>query len=82
MRVANEVRDLDLTTTMLRVRDAGVPVTIVSCLTDTLVTPGSARHIADLTGGALIELPLVGGHLWMFSRWEHFRAQLATATVT
>lgn len=82
LRVANDVRDLDLTTTMLRVRAAGVPVTIVSCLTDTLVTPDSARQIADLTGGALIELPLAGGHLWMFSRWEHFRAQLATATAT
>ncbi len=82
LRVGNDVRDLDLTTTMVRVRDAGLPVTIVSCLSDTMVTPGSARHAAELTGATLVELPLAGGHLWMFNRWEHFTAQLAAATAT
>ena len=39
LRLAREVRALDLTLEMERVRRSGVPVEVVACATDTLVTP-------------------------------------------
>jgi hypothetical protein len=38
-----------------------------------------ARQAAALTGGRLVELALPGGHLWMFSQWAPFAAELAAA---
>ena len=73
------MRRLDLSAEMRAVRTNGVPTTVVSCNTDTLVTPAEARQAAALTGGRLKELELPGGHLWMFGRWEAFAAELAAA---
>jgi hypothetical protein len=78
-RLGDQVRLLDLSAAMRAVRTAGVPTTVVSCTTDTLVTPAEARQAAALTGGRLTELPLPGGHLWMFSQWAPFAAELAAA---
>jgi surfactin synthase thioesterase subunit len=64
---------------MRAVRASDVPTTVASCNTDTLVTPAEARQAAALTGGRLRELDLPGGHLWMFSHWEAFAAELAAA---
>jgi pimeloyl-ACP methyl ester carboxylesterase len=79
LRLGHEVQRLDLSPEMRAVRESGVPTTVVSCVTDTLVTPADARRTADLTGGHLVEYALPGGHLWMFSHWEPFAAQLAAA---
>jgi pimeloyl-ACP methyl ester carboxylesterase len=78
-RLGDEVRLLDLSAEMRAVRTGGVPTTVVSCDTDTLVTPADARQAAALTGGRLRELALPGGHLWMFSQWAPFAAELAAA---
>jgi surfactin synthase thioesterase subunit len=57
---------------MRRVRHAGIPVTVIACSTDTLVTPAHCRRIAALCGGGLEELELDGGHMWMWGRWDMF----------
>ena len=79
LRVGSDVRRLDLTAAMEDVRRAGIPTTVVSALSDTLVTPAAARRMAELTGGRLVEVPAVGGHLWMFGDWPRFRALLRAA---
>jgi pimeloyl-ACP methyl ester carboxylesterase len=79
LRVGVDVRELDLSEAMEQVRRAGIPTTVVSALTDTMVTPAAARRMAELTGGRLVEVPAVGGHLWMFGDWPRFRAVLQAA---
>jgi len=79
LRVGTDVRRLDLTAAMEAVRRAGIPTTIVSAPSDTLVTPAAAQKMAQLTGGELVEVPAVGGHLWMFGDWPRFRAVLRAA---
>jgi pimeloyl-ACP methyl ester carboxylesterase len=79
LHLGHEVRLLDLSPEMRAVREGGVPTTVVSCDTDTLVTPADARQVATLTGGRLSEIALPGGHLWMFSQWAPFAAELAAA---
>jgi pimeloyl-ACP methyl ester carboxylesterase len=79
LHVGTEVRGLDLTSAMLRIREHGIPTTIVSCVTDTLVTPAAAHRMAELTGGRVVEISAAGGHLWMFGDWPRFRAALAAA---
>ncbi len=51
-------------------RAAGIPVLVVGCSTDTLVTGGHARAIADLLGAEYRELTLAGGHMWMLQAHE------------
>jgi pimeloyl-ACP methyl ester carboxylesterase len=79
LRVGTDVRRLDLTAAMEEVRRAGIPTTIVTAPSDTMVTPAAARRMAELTGGDLIEVPAAGGHLWMFGDWPRFRAVLRAA---
>jgi pimeloyl-ACP methyl ester carboxylesterase len=77
LRVALEVRRLDLSPQMRTLAAAGVPVTVVGCSTDTLVTSDSCRRAADLLGARYDELEVEGGHMWMFGRWPTFEAVLA-----
>jgi pimeloyl-ACP methyl ester carboxylesterase len=79
LRVGTEVQELDLSEAMEAVRRAGIPTTIISALSDTLVTPAAARRMAELTGGRLIEVPAVGGHLWLFADWPRVRTLLRDA---
>jgi pimeloyl-ACP methyl ester carboxylesterase len=79
LQLGHEVQRLDLSGEMRAVRASGVRTTVVSCGTDTLVTPADARQAAALTGGRLVELALPGGHLWMFSHWATFAAELRAA---
>jgi pimeloyl-ACP methyl ester carboxylesterase len=79
-RVGDDVRRLDLTAAMEEVRRAGIPTTIVSARSDTLVTPAAAARMAELTGGRLVEVAAVGGHLWPFGDWPRFRAELQAAS--
>jgi pimeloyl-ACP methyl ester carboxylesterase len=79
LRVGAEVQELDLSQAMEEVRRAGIPTTIISALSDTLVTPAAARRMAELTGGRLIEVPAVGGHLWLFADWPRVRTLLLAA---
>jgi pimeloyl-ACP methyl ester carboxylesterase len=77
LAVAHEVRRLDLRRECARVRSAGIPVSVVGCVTDTLVTCDRARLLADLLGGTYEELDSAGGHMWMLSEHERFAAALA-----
>ena len=76
LRLAREVRALDLSGEMDIVRRGGVPVEVVACVSDTLVTPAHCRRQAQLLGARYRQLPLVGGHMWMLARPEHLAAVL------
>jgi len=77
LTLAFEVRGLDLRRECARIRAAGIPVTVVGCVTDTLVTCDRVRLLADLLGGTYEELDSAGGHMWMLSEHERFAATLA-----
>jgi len=77
LAVALEVRGLDLRRECARIRAAGIPVTVVGCRTDTLVTCDRTRLLADLLGGRYEELDSDGGHMWMLAEHERFAAALA-----
>jgi pimeloyl-ACP methyl ester carboxylesterase len=77
LRVALEVRRLDLSPTMRTLAAAGVPVTVYGCTTDTLVTAAACRQAAELLDAEYAELELDGGHMWMFGRWPELRQVLA-----
>ena len=76
LRLAREVRALDLSLEMERVRRSGVPVEVVACATDTLVTPSHCRRQAQLLGAHYRRLPLPGGHMWMLTAPEQLAAVL------
>jgi pimeloyl-ACP methyl ester carboxylesterase len=77
LALAREVRGLDLQRECARIRAAGIPVTVVGCVTDTLVTCDHTRRLSDLLGGTYEELQSDGGHMWMLSERERFAAALA-----
>jgi pimeloyl-ACP methyl ester carboxylesterase len=79
LRLARAVHDLDLTGEMRRVRAAAIPVTVVGCTTDTLVTTEHTRRAARLLGAGYRELALAGGHMWMLGAWPVLAAELSTA---
>lgn len=68
--LAEEVRALDLSRECARVRAAGIPVLVVGCSTDTLVTGGHAQMLATALGADYRELTLAGGHMWMLHAHE------------
>lgn len=78
LRLAREVRTLDLSAEMKRVRTAGVPVSVIGCTTDTLVTPAHCRRAAELLGGRYRELVAAGGHVWMLADAARLAAELST----
>jgi pimeloyl-ACP methyl ester carboxylesterase len=78
LRLAREIRALDLSPEMERVRRSGVPVEVVACSTDTLVTPSHCRRQAQLLGARYRQLPLLGGHMWMLEGPEHLATVLRT----
>jgi len=77
LRLARSLRALDLAQEMRAVRASGVPVEVVGCATDTLVTPANSRSVAHLLGGSYRELPCAGGHMWMLDAWPLFAGILA-----
>ena len=77
LRVARAVRRLDLQREMRRFAVSGVPADVVGCTTDTLVTAGHCRQAAALLGARYRELPLEGGHMWMFRRPWRLNRELA-----
>ena len=76
-RLAQGVRALDLSADMERVRAHRIPVTVVGCVTDTLVTARLCREAAARMGAAYRELDLPGGHMWMLDSWRTLRRELA-----
>ena len=72
LRLAQAVRRLDVSRELGAVRAAGIPAEVVSCASDTLVTPAHSRAIARLLGADYHELELEGGHMWMLTAWPAF----------
>jgi pimeloyl-ACP methyl ester carboxylesterase len=70
LAVAEEVRALDLRRECARIRAAGIPVLVIGCTSDTLVTRGHAQALATELGGDYRELTLSGGHMWMLHAHE------------
>jgi len=68
--LAEEVRALDLRRECARIRAAGIPVLVVGCSSDTLVTGGHSRALADALGADYRELTQAGGHMWMLHAHE------------
>ncbi len=75
-RLAKAVHQADITAEMNAVRSAGIPTTVIACLSDTLVTVRHCRVAADQLGAEYRELSLPGGHMWMLRAWERFGAVL------
>ena len=80
IRLIRALRRLDLSAQMERVREAGIPTTVVGCTTDTLVTTKQCRTAAGLLGADYRELDLAGGHVWMLARPPLMAAILRGAT--
>jgi pimeloyl-ACP methyl ester carboxylesterase len=73
--LAQQVRALDLRRECARVRAAGIPTTVIGCVTDTLITTDRTRTLAEALGADYRELDVDGGHMWMLAD----RARLAAA---
>jgi pimeloyl-ACP methyl ester carboxylesterase len=77
LSLARHVRRLDLRRECERVRAAGIPVTVVGCVSDTLVTIDRSRALAGLLGARYEELELGGGHMWMLTDGALFASVVA-----
>ena len=75
--LARHVRRLDLRRECGRIRAAGIPVTVVGCVSDTLVTIDRTRALAGLLGARYEELELGGGHMWMLTDRALFASVVA-----
>jgi pimeloyl-ACP methyl ester carboxylesterase len=77
LAVAGHVRDLDLRRECARIKAAGIPTTVIGCVSDTLVTSDRARALAEAMGAGYVELDLRGGHMWMLADGEQLAAVVA-----
>lgn len=75
--LAERVRALDLRRECARIRDAGIPTTVIGCVTDTLVTTDLSRALAAALGARYEELDVRGGHMWMLANGERLAAAVA-----
>jgi pimeloyl-ACP methyl ester carboxylesterase len=80
LELAWKVRALDLSAEMQRVRDHRIRTTVISCVTDTLVSIRHCRETARLLGAEYRELNLPGGHMWMLGASSILRRELGRAT--
>jgi pimeloyl-ACP methyl ester carboxylesterase len=74
LALAQHVRGLNLLRECARVRAAGIPTTVIGCVTDTLVTTDRTRELAVALGARYEELDLRGGHMWMLADRARFAA--------
>jgi pimeloyl-ACP methyl ester carboxylesterase len=78
-RLGMEVRAIDLSEELARLRDRGVPCTVVAASTDTLTPPSLCRRVAELCGGDYREVDVPGGHLWFLRAHDLLASELAAA---
>jgi pimeloyl-ACP methyl ester carboxylesterase len=79
-RLGMEVRAIDLSEELERIRERRLPCTVISASTDTLTPPSLCRRVAELCGGDYRELDVPGGHLWFLGARELLANELSTAT--
>jgi pimeloyl-ACP methyl ester carboxylesterase len=72
LKLAVQVRALDLRRECARIRAHAIPALVVGCSSDTLVTGAHARGLAHALGAEYRELPLAGGHMWMLGERDRF----------
>ena len=77
LALAQVLRTLDLRRECARVRAAGIPTTVIGCVTDTLVTTDRTRTLAAALGAQYEELDLRGGHMWMLSDGSQLASAVA-----
>ena len=77
LALAERVRALDLRRECARIRAAGIPATVVGCVSDTLVTTDRSRALAEALGARYVELDIRGGHMWMLADPGHLAAAVA-----
>jgi pimeloyl-ACP methyl ester carboxylesterase len=77
LRLALQVRALDLRRECARIRASAIPTLVVGCSSDTLVTSAHARTLAHALGAEYRELQLAGGHMWMLGERERGRERFA-----
>src|SRR5215472_10904880 len=77
LALAQVLRTLDLRRECARVRAAGIPTTVLGCVTDTLVTTDRTRTLAAALGAQYEELDLRGGHMWMLSDGSQLASAVA-----
>src|SRR5262245_19819005 len=65
LRLACEIRALDLRAECERIRTSRIRALVVGCRTDTLVRCDHARRLAAALGAEYVELTVSGGHMWM-----------------
>jgi pimeloyl-ACP methyl ester carboxylesterase len=79
-RLGMEVRAIDLSEDLARVRDRGLPCTVIAASTDTLTPPSLCRRVAELCGGEYRELDVPGGHLWFLRARDLLAGELSVAS--
>ena len=78
-RLGLEVRAIDLSEELGRIRDRRLPCTVIAASTDTLTPPSLCRQVADLSGADYRELDVPGGHLWFLRARDLLATELSTA---
>jgi pimeloyl-ACP methyl ester carboxylesterase len=76
LRIAQELRSLDLRRECRRIRAHGVPALVIGCRSDTLVRCDSSRLLAAALGADYVELETAGGHMWMLNERHRFARML------
>lgn len=66
-RLIGELRQLDLSLELRRLRRRGMPAAVVGCPEDTLVTQEHCRRVASLLGARYREVVSASGHVWPVS---------------
>jgi pimeloyl-ACP methyl ester carboxylesterase len=79
LRLAEEIRRLDLRRECAAIRAQHIPAIVVGCESDTLVRCESAKTLADSLGAEYVELEVAGGHMWMLGDGSRFAGMLAAA---
>jgi hypothetical protein len=77
LRAARAVYGLDLRPELARVREHGIPCTVVGCTSDELATPAHCRRLAALLNARYRALDAAEGHIWMIAEPERLRAELS-----
>jgi pimeloyl-ACP methyl ester carboxylesterase len=76
-RLARQIYALDLRPELEVIRERGLPVSVLTAVSDTLTTCAACRELARLAGGTCEELDVPGAHVWFLSAGPLFRERLA-----
>jgi pimeloyl-ACP methyl ester carboxylesterase len=79
LALARAVHGLDLTPELACIRDRGVPITVIGCPGDALVTGAHCRRLAELAGARYREIDARNGHIWPVTQPELLKRELAGA---